>query len=87
MLTAYKEAGLQGDLRFYDSASQPIATLYQQAQQEGAELIIGPLLKEQVEALVALNPTIPLLALNDTDKKSASSSIFYFSLSPEVLKR
>ena len=82
MLTAYKEAGLQGDLRFYDSASQPIATLYQQAQQEGAELIIGPLLKDQVDALVALNPTIPLLALNETDRKSRSPSIFYFSLSP-----
>ena len=82
MLTAYKEAGLQGDVRFYDSASQPIATLYQQAQKDGAELLIGPLLKDQVEALIALQPKVPLLALNDTDRKTSAPSLFYFSLSP-----
>jgi uncharacterized protein len=82
MLTAYKEAGLQGDLRFYDSASQPIATLYQQAQTDGAEFIVGPLLKEQVETLIAQKPALPMLALNETDGKTTSSSVFYFSLSP-----
>jgi len=82
MLTAYKEAGLQGDLRFYDSASQPIAALYQQAVKEGAEFIVGPLLKDQVEALIALKPQVPLLALNETDGKSTTDTNFYFSLSP-----
>lgn len=82
MLTAYKEAGMQGDLRFYDSNATPIPALYQQLQQDKAELIIGPLLKDQVEALLALNPKVPVLALNEPDGKMARPDIFYYSLAP-----
>lgn len=82
MLTAYKEANLQTDLRFYDSNSQPIANLYQQAKQDGAEFIVGPLLKDQVDSLLAQQPNMPVMALNDINSKQPSASQFYFSLSP-----
>lgn len=82
LLTAYKEAGMQGDIRFYDSYATPIPALYQQLQQDGAQLIIGPLLKDQVEALLALNPTMPVLALNEPDGKVVRTGLFYYSLAP-----
>ncbi len=82
LLTGYKDAGLQGDIRFYDSASQPIPALYRQAQVDGADMIVGPVIKEQVELLLSLKPTLPVLALNEPNGMPNSPSTFYFSLSP-----
>ncbi len=82
MLAAYKEAGLHGDLRFYDSVSHTAQDLYQQSVQDGAQLIIGPLLKEHVEALTGMQPGVPVLALNEPDNKVHRNGLFYFSLSP-----
>ncbi len=82
LLTGYKDAGLQGDMRFYDSASQTMPALYQQAQADGAEMIVGPLIKEQVESLLSLKPVLPVLALNEPNGTPNSPSLFYFALSP-----
>ena len=77
-----QDAGWQAEIRYYDSAKNPIPTLYQQAVSEGAEMIVGPLIKEQVETLITLNPTIPVLALNEPDGLVKSPNLYYFSLSP-----
>jgi outer membrane PBP1 activator LpoA protein len=37
------------ELKIYDTTSQPISQLLAQAQQDGATLVVGPLLKENVE--------------------------------------
>jgi len=57
---------------------------YQQAVKEGAELVIGPLRKNNVNALSGQNLPIPLLTLNYSEKSnSGSASIYQFGLSPE----
>lgn len=83
IMVGYKEAGLQADLRFYDSAAQPMDKLYQQAVSDGAQFIIGPLLKSELTALLALDPQLPLLALNEPDQVNYHADRFFFSLSPE----
>ncbi len=83
MEDAVQQTGLQAQLRFYDSASQPIPQLYQQAKAEGADFIIGPLLKNRVEGLLQLQPDVPTLLLNEPEGISQQPDVYYFALSPE----
>ncbi|MCR9278416.1 MAG: penicillin-binding protein activator [Pseudomonadaceae bacterium] len=52
------------ELRFYDTAEDDISNLLDSALAAGSSAIIGPLARENVEAIIALNPPIPVLALN-----------------------
>ena len=81
MLMSYKENQGQFTLNFYDTQSKSIADIYKQAIQEGADMIIGPLLKDWVEQLLKANPTVPVLALNELDQPIVNDSTYYFSLS------
>lgn len=78
----HSEPDFQPTIRFYDSSSFHIASLYHQAISEGAELIIGPLSKDNIQEL-ALNTelTIPVLALNHIPNL-AVENLFQFGLSP-----
>lgn len=73
-------------VRLYDTSSaSELLALYQQAVQEGAEMVIGPLLKEEVAILhqIPYLP-VPTLALNNVEGSSpASPALYQFSLSPE----
>jgi uncharacterized protein len=81
MLMSYKENQGQFTLNFYDTQSKTMGELYKQAIQEGADMIIGPLLKDRVEELLKSNPTVPVLALNELDQPIVNDNTFYFSLS------
>jgi hypothetical protein len=73
-------------LRVYDAgAATDILALHAQARQDGAELIIGPLLKQHVTALMNVPDLgVPTLALNNVDGMSSASPLLYqFALSPE----
>ncbi|WP_047684180.1 MULTISPECIES: penicillin-binding protein activator [Xenorhabdus] len=70
-------------VKIYDTSSQPLANLLAQAEQDGVTLVVGPLLKPQVEQLAQLNTSLDILALNKPDILQAHSNICYFSLSPE----
>lgn len=73
-------------LRYYDTGTQSaINQLYEQAANEGAQLVIGPLTKEAVSALKQSGFfRVPVLALNHTDDIGLPPQGFYqFSLSPE----
>ncbi len=56
-------------LRFYDTESAPLPQLYEQILDDGNELIIGPLRKALVDQFNALNPQLPVLALNYLDDR------------------
>ncbi|MGV3345957.1 penicillin-binding protein activator [Enterobacteriaceae bacterium LUAb1] len=72
------------DVRVYDTYSQPLDLLLTQAQQDGATLIVGPLLKNQVESLVSIpDMSLNVLALNEPAQLQARPNICYFALSPE----
>lgn len=81
-----EQGGQVPALRLYDaSAGADILTLYQRAVEDGAQLVIGPLLKEQVAALQAVpDLPVPTLALNNVEGSApASPRLFQFALSPE----
>ncbi len=88
-MAAYFQARQEGAdvprVRVYDSADKDIYALLQQTQNEGAELIIGPLQKPQVELLQQLPELpIPLLALNyGDDTQPPRGPLFQFGLASE----
>jgi len=51
-------------LAIYDTEAAPISVIYEQALAAGAQVLVGPLRRETVAALNALNPELPVLALN-----------------------
>ncbi|QAV23625.1 penicillin-binding protein activator [Proteus hauseri] len=67
----------------YDTNSQPIDVLLKKVQQDGANLIVGPLLKPEVMKTIELQSGIPVLALNELDTVPAATTVCFFSLSPE----
>ncbi len=74
---------VQQTISFFDtSGNQNIAALYQQAVSEGADVIVGPLTKEDVQNLVNSGSIrVPTLALNYTEG-SLPTNFYEFGLSP-----
>ncbi|MGF2253875.1 penicillin-binding protein activator [Yersinia ruckeri] len=70
-------------VKVYDTTTQPIAALLAQAQQDGATLVVGPLLKPEVEQLATTPTTLNILALNQPESSTNNPNICYFALSPE----
>ena len=69
---------------FDSSRIETIYSIYNQAIDSGADLIIGPLDKNLVNQIQAL-PEIPVptLALNYTDNEEITGNLFQFGLAPE----
>lgn len=88
-MAAYFQARQEGakvpHVRVYDSASKDIYALLQQAEDDGAQLIIGPLKKDHVELLQQLPElSTPLLALNyGDDALPPRGPLFQFGLASE----
>ena len=79
--TAPPSSGTQ--VQVYDTSSQPIEQVIAQAQKDGATLVVGPLLKSNVEKLAASQTTLNVLALNEPETIQNRPNICYFALSPE----
>lgn len=71
------------EINVYDTATRPVEQIIAQAQQDGASLIVGPLLKDDVSRMLTSNTPLNVLALNQTEKISGRANICYFALSPE----
>lgn len=76
-------------INIYDSSTPAISAVYQQAIDEGAQFVIGPLDKKKVAELNSLpDKLIPILALNRASTRTANpthnrSDFYQFGLSPE----
>jgi uncharacterized protein len=71
-------------IRVYDTAAAGSPDAYQRAQQEGADFIVGPLLRSEVDETVAQAGLIPTLALNFTQRDLGfMPGFFQFALAPE----
>ncbi|AOP42039.1 penicillin-binding protein activator [Edwardsiella piscicida] len=70
-------------IQVYDTSSQPLPALLSQAQQAGASLVVGPLLKNNVDQLNTLSTPLNILALNQPEQVQNHPNICYFALSPE----
>lgn len=74
------------DFKVYDTAdpSYSIDMVAQAAVQNGAQMLVGPLQKDQLSSMLAQgNPGVPVLALNQLGSKRGSEGLFQYSLSPE----
>ena len=65
-LSAYFVSGAPSrqSIHIYDTATASVSALYQQALEDGADAIVGPLSKENAADMWALDPTVPTLTLN-----------------------
>ena len=71
------------ELKIYDTTTQPMSQLLAQVQQDGATIVVGPLLKDNVEQVIKRNTSLNVLALNQPEKIENRVNICYFALSPE----
>jgi len=70
-------------VRIYDTAALQVGTALQNAQADGANFIVGPLLKDDVLAAYQQRPgSLPLLLLN-TLPNGGGGQTFQFALAPE----
>ncbi|MCU6244142.1 penicillin-binding protein activator [Enterobacter asburiae] len=76
-------SGENSELMLYDTTARPVSQLLAQVQQDGATLVVGPLLKNHVEELLSSNPTMNVLALNLPEHPVRRDNVCYFALSPE----
>ena len=86
-MTAFYQQQKNGQpptLRFYDSGSDDVLAVYQQAVADGADFILGPLAKDKA-ATIAAQGTLPVttLALNYIDTDNSADNFFQFGLAPE----
>ncbi len=86
IMAAYQQrpAANRPQLSFLNSDSDDVANLYQQAVQNGARMVIGPLDKQRVARLASASLTVPVLALNQLPPGTPVPPQFYqYALSPE----
>ncbi|CAH6660537.1 penicillin-binding protein activator [Pseudocitrobacter vendiensis] len=76
-------ANPSAELKVYDTTTQPMSQILTQAQQDGVTLVVGPLLKNNVDDLLKSNTPLNVLALNQPESVTNRSNICYFALSPE----
>lgn len=74
----------QQNVKVFDTATTSLQTIIEQVQEGNYDLIVGPLLKDEVIKIKQLGPAISVLALNKIDNNSVSSNkMCFFALSPE----
>ncbi len=77
-------AGSRPRIEVYDTAALGAAAAYARALESGAAAVAGPLAKEEVAAVVAVQPPpVPTLALNSIALESPPAFLFQFALDPE----
>jgi uncharacterized protein len=86
---ASSPADMRPRIEIYDTAAPDAAAAYQRAIASGARMVVGPLTKEEIAAVVASQPTglpVPTLALNSaatTPGMAAPAFLYQFALDPE----
>ncbi|WP_395772370.1 penicillin-binding protein activator [Arenimonas sp.] len=80
----YAEIRSKPGIRFYDTQGSAAGaiTAFDRAIKDGAQMIIGPIGKDEVAAIHDIAGTIPVLALNRLETPS-NRHVLNFSLSPE----
>jgi outer membrane PBP1 activator LpoA protein len=77
-------SGSDTRLKIYDTDQLGSHEAYLQAQVDGADFIVGPLLKPDVETVVPISGIVPTLALNNLQSNLPPPENFYqFALAPE----
>ena len=79
------EAGARGRpaLRIYDTGLLGARAAYLAARDDGAEFIVGPLLKPELDAIMDSAGPTPTLALNTLENGRSAVNLYQFALAPE----
>ncbi|EPL6453708.1 penicillin-binding protein activator [Providencia rettgeri] len=72
-------------IKVFDTTGKQMPQLLEQAKNEGFNLVVGPLLKNDVQTIAQMGAPISVLALNELDSNQLQPrpNLCYFSLSPE----
>lgn len=77
-------AGSDVAVRVYDTGAAGAEAAYLQAQVDGADFIVGPLLRNEVESILPQSGIVPTLALNRTlGDDDVFANTFQYALAPE----
>ncbi|QHB16601.1 penicillin-binding protein activator [Mannheimia pernigra] len=79
------KAGDSTAVETFDTSTSDVNSLIARAKQQGANIIVGPLLKSRVDEML-LSPEIQhinVLALNSTENARNMAQVCYYGLSPE----
>src|SRR5208337_2349240 len=76
-------AGERPVLKVYDTGTLSVPDALAQARSDGAQIIVGPLTHDEVNAAADASGGIPILALNTlTGSRALRPGFFQFALSP-----
>ncbi len=82
VITALKDRNSQSKVNFYDTNKLNISDILKKLQANGTKLIIGPILKPEVETLNKNNQGIPSIVFNQ-DVLNKPINQWYFDLGPD----
>lgn len=82
LMSAHQASGNTINFKFLNSNEKNISTLLKNNVNQKTEMIIGPLARQQVEALIKYDPKIPVLALNEVPTQH--KNVLQFSLSKDA---
>ncbi len=85
-LAAYYQSAKNSNtptLKIIDTSEGQVVSLYKQAVAEGANLVVGPLSKEDGIALLHAGLTVPTLLLNNLPLTQPIPKLYQFGLAPE----
>ena len=70
-------------LQVYDTGLSGAREAYLRAAAEGADFIVGPLLKPELEEIIGSAGSIPTLTLNSLESGQTAANLYQFALAPE----
>ena len=82
-IAAHYQLTPASSLKIYDSTKGEIVDIMTRAVSDGAELVIGPLDRENVTKVANLPLKVPVIALNRTLNSEINSNLYQFGLAPE----
>lgn len=82
IMMAQREQNLTSSVKYYDVNGVDAKQVYDQAVNDGAQFVIGPLTKEDVSKIITTGISVPTLAINSFDHVSTNNA-FFFAITPE----
>ncbi len=81
-MAAYYRHPTGHTVKLYNTAGGDVSAVYNEAVDEGATLVVGPLTKPEVNRLSDTSIRVPTLALNNIPTKGSKRNFYQFALSP-----
>lgn len=80
-MSAYTASGSKEKIIFVDSAKSNVNQIFKTRVNKNTKLVVGPLGRSDIEAVIKLKPKVPVLALNDVNTQT--ENVWQFSLAKQ----